>query len=98
MERGGAEAVLVNCAPPPDATRALATLKRSCSLPLGAFAHIRRFSPPSWEFEFFPQFTDSEEWPPACYAPEANRWREQGAPFLGGYSGRGPAHIGALHA
>jgi S-methylmethionine-dependent homocysteine/selenocysteine methylase len=98
MERGGAEAVLVNCAPPPDTTRALATLKRSCSLPVGAFAHIGRFSPPSWKFEFFPQFTDSEEWPPARYASEAKRWREEGATILGGCCGTGPAHIGALRA
>src|SRR6266849_3526038 len=68
MERGGAEAVLVNCAPPVDITRAVETLRQACSVPIGGFAHIGHFSPPSWKFDFFPQFTDTEEWPPERYA------------------------------
>jgi S-methylmethionine-dependent homocysteine/selenocysteine methylase len=98
MERGGAEAVLVNCAPPEDITRALATLKGCCSLPFGGFAHIGRFSPPSWKFEFFPRFVENNEWPPARYAAEAERWRMHGATILGGCCGTGPAHIAALRA
>lgn len=98
MENGGAEAVLVNCAPPEDITRALNELRRSTKLPFGAFAHIGRFSPPSWKFEFFPQFVETEEWPPDRYAGEARRWRELGATILGGCCGTSPAHISALRA
>ncbi len=97
-QREGAEVVLVNCAPPADITRALDTLRRACSLPFGGLAHIGRFSPPSWKFEFFPQFTDTEEWPPERYAAEAQRWREGGASILGGCCGTSPAHIHALRA
>ncbi len=98
MERGGAEAVLVNCAPPVDITRAVETLRQACSVPIGGFAHIGHFSPPSWKFDFFPQFTDTEEWPPERYADEARRWRERGATILGGCCGTGPGHIQALRA
>ncbi len=96
MERGAAEAVLVNCAPPQDMTRALEKLARGTRLPLGAFAHIGRFSPPSWKFEFFPQFVETEEWPPERYVAEARRWRECGATILGGCCGTRPEHIAAL--
>jgi enediyne biosynthesis protein CalE2 len=96
MERGGAEAVLVNCAPPEDITRALDKVRSSTKLPIGAFAHIGRFSPPSWKFEFFPQFIETEEWSPDRYATEAKRWQEHGATILGGCCGTSPAHIRAL--
>lgn len=98
MERGGAEAILVNCAPPEDITGALERLADICSVPFGGFAHVGRFSPPSWKFEFFPQFIETEQWPPARYVAEAKRWRERGATILGGCCGTGPAHIAALHA
>lgn len=98
MERGGAEAVLVNCVPPEDITRALAVLSRSCSQPFGGFAHVGRFSPPSWKLEFFPQFVDTDQWPPERYLAEAKRWREHGATIFGGCCGTGPAHIAALRA
>jgi len=98
MEKGGAEVVLVNCAPPEDITRALGRMKKFATRPFGGFAHIGRFSPPSWKFDFFPQFTDTEEWPPDRYAREADRWREQGARVVGGCCGTGPAHIAALRA
>lgn len=98
MEKGGAEAMLVNCAPPEEVTRALARLQKFCSLPFGGFAHIGRFSPPSWKFEFFPQFMDSEEWPPDRYTREARRWQELGATIIGGCCGTSPAHIQALRA
>jgi S-methylmethionine-dependent homocysteine/selenocysteine methylase len=96
MEKAGAKAVLVNCAPPGDVTQALAKLKAATSLPFGGYAHIGRFSPPSWKFEFFPQFTDTGEWPASRYLEEARRWREQGATILGACCGAAPAHIGAL--
>ena len=98
MERGGADAVLVNCAPPGDITRALEKLQRCCTLPFGGFAHIGRFSPPSWKFEFFPQFVETDEWPPERYVAEAARWRAHGATLLGGCCGTSPAHIAALRA
>ncbi len=96
MEKAGAKAVLVNCAPPADVTQALAKLKQATSLPFGGYAHIGRFSPPSWKFEFFPQFTDTGEWPASRYLEEAQRWREQGAAILGGCCGTSPPHISAL--
>jgi len=96
MEHGGAEAVLANCAPPADITRALEKLSQSTGLPFGGYAHIGFFSPPSWKFEFFPQFTGSKEWPPDRYANEVERWQKCGATILGGCCGTSPVHIAAL--
>jgi S-methylmethionine-dependent homocysteine/selenocysteine methylase len=98
VEKLGAQAVLVNCAPPADIGGALAKVKAATRLPFGGFAHIGRFSPPSWKFEFFPQFAETESWPPERYAGEALRWREQGATILGGCCGTTPAHIATLRA
>ena len=98
MEQAGAAAMLVNCAPPEDIARALVRLRTCCNVPYGGFAHIGRFSPPSWKFEFFPQFTETETWPPDRYAAEARRWRATGAKILGGCCGTTPAHIAALVA
>lgn len=96
VEKAGAKAVLVNCTPPGDVTQALGKMKKLTSLPFGGYAHIGRFSPPSWKFEFFPQFTDTEEWPPERYVEEAQRWHESGATIVGGCCGTGPAHTAAL--
>lgn len=96
VTRLGAEAVLVNCIPPEDVTRALEKLRGYCPVPYGGFAHIGRFSPPSWKFDFFPQFVETGEWPPDRYAAEARRWRERGATIVGGCCGTGPAHTAAL--
>jgi S-methylmethionine-dependent homocysteine/selenocysteine methylase len=98
IERAGAEAVLVNCAPPEDVTRALARFRSFCGVSFGGYAHIGRFSPPSWKFEFFPQFTETEAWPPERYLAEARRWHSSGAVVLGGCCGTTPAHIAALRA
>ncbi len=98
VEKLGAQAVLVNCAPPAEIGRALAKVKAATRLPYGGFAHIGRFSPPSWKFEFFPQFSETESWPPERYADEAQRWQDEGATILGGCCGTTPAHIAALHA
>ncbi len=97
-ERGGADAVLVNCAPPEDVTRALARFPAFCGVPFGGFAHIGRFSPPSWKFEFFPQFIETESWPPERYLAQAWRWRASGALILGGCCGTTPAHIAMICA
>jgi len=96
MEDEGASAILVNCAPPEDVTKALERVKGSCSTHFGGFAHIGRFSPPSWKFEFFPQFIETEQWPPERYKAEAKRWRDHGATILGGCCGTSPAHISVL--
>lgn len=98
MERGGAEAVLVSNSPPADITRAVARLKAMTKLPFGGFAHIGKFSPPSWKFDFFPQFIETEAWPPDRYTAEARQWRESGATVLGCDCGAGPAHVSTLRA
>ncbi|HKO04820.1 MAG TPA: homocysteine S-methyltransferase family protein [Candidatus Acidoferrales bacterium] len=96
MEKGGAEAVLVSNAPPADITRAAGRMKGFTKVPFGAFAHIGRFSPPSWKFDFHPQFIDTEAWPPAQYQAEARGWKAAGARIVGGCCGTTPAHTRVL--
>jgi S-methylmethionine-dependent homocysteine/selenocysteine methylase len=93
----GVDAVLVNCAPPEDIQRALSSLAGT-DVPMGAYAHIGHFDPPSWKFEFFPQFTATEAWLPERYANAAKGWQSHGARILGGCCGTGPDHIRALLA
>src|SRR5713226_1164265 len=87
MKRGGAEAVLVCNAPPEDMSRMVPRLKAMTSLPCGGYAQIGKFSPPSWKFDFFPQFIDTESWPPERYAVEARKWIAGGAEIIGGDRG-----------
>jgi len=96
IEKGGAEAVLVSNAPLADITKAAGRLKSLAKAPFGAFAHIGRFSPPSWKFDFHPQFIEPESCPPAPYQAEAKRWKEAGARIVGGCCGTTPAHTRAL--
>jgi len=96
VEQAGAQAVLASNSPPEDITGAVARMKGVTKLPYGGFAHVGRFSPPSWKFDFFPQFIETESWPPERYVAEARRWRDAGASILGGCCGTGPAHIAAL--
>ena len=96
MEALGVEAVLVNCAPPEALTAAVPELGRATGLATGAYAHVGKFDPPSWKFEFHPQFAETEAWPPARYAAQAIGWLEAGARVIGGCCGTGPAHIAAL--
>lgn len=98
IAKSGAHAVLLNCAPPDDITAALGRMKELCSLPFGGFAHIGRFSPPSWKFEFFPQFEETQEWPPSRYADAARLWHNHGATIFGGCCGTRPEHIAALRS
>jgi homocysteine S-methyltransferase len=98
MQKGGADAVLVCNAPPEDITTAVGRMRRFTKIPYGAFAHIGRFSPPSWKFDFHPQFIETESWPPERYQAEARKWKESGARILGGCCGTSPAHIRALRA
>lgn len=96
MEQGGADAVLANCAPPEDMRGGIERLRKATSLPVGAFAMGGKFSPPSWKFDFHPQFVETEQWPPERYLAEAKRWCEAGATIVGGCCGTGPQHIAAL--
>ncbi len=96
LEALGVDLVAVNCAPPGDVTAAVARLKQAATRPIGAWAHIGKFDPPSWKFEFHPQFTGTDAWPPARYAEEARAWRERGAQLVGGCCGTTPDHIRAL--
>jgi S-methylmethionine-dependent homocysteine/selenocysteine methylase len=98
MERGGAEAVLVNGAPSADIHAAIGKLKASARSSIGGYAHIGRFSPPSWKFEFFPQFADTDQTSPEDFAAQAIGWHSQGAQIVGGCCGTRPAHIAALRA
>ena len=66
--------------------------------PFGAYAHLGRFDPPSWKFEFFPQFSGTDAWPPDRYAAAAQGWRAQGARVIGGCCGAGPDHVRAMKA
>ena len=91
----GADVVLANCAPPRDIDLALTKLGQQATR-FGAYAHLGRFDPPSWKFEFFPQFSGSDAWPPERYAAHARRWRDQGAQVVGGCCGAGPDHVRAL--
>jgi S-methylmethionine-dependent homocysteine/selenocysteine methylase len=98
MQKLGADALLVNCAPPNDVSRALETLATRATCPFGAYAHVGKFDPPSWKFEFFPRFSETEAWSPDRYAAAARGWRVSGARVVGGCCGTGPAHTRALKA
>jgi enediyne biosynthesis protein CalE2 len=98
MEKGGAEAVLVCNAPPEDISSAMPRLKAMAHIPCGGYAQIGKFSPPSWKFDFFPQFVETELWPPERYAREARKWAGGGATIVGGDCGTGPEHTAALRA
>ena len=96
LESMGVEVILINCVPPEDATRALKRIREFTDQPLGAYAQIGKFDPPSWKFEFHPQFSGTEAWPPERYAETARGWRDAGARVVGGCCGTGPDHIRAL--
>ncbi len=96
MEKGGAEALLVSNCPLEDVARAMPKLRAATKLPVGGFAHVGKLSPPSWKFDFFPQFVETESCPPDRYTSEARRWRDSGASIIGSDCGTGPAHTAAL--
>ena len=96
MQALGVKAVLVNCAPPEDIGPAVESLAAETDLPVGAFAHIGKFDPPSWKFEFHPRFAATDDWPPDRYAEAATSWRDAGARVVGGCCGTGPSHVTAL--
>lgn len=94
MRELGAQAVLVNCIPPEAVGPALAELIGGG--PTGAFPHLGTFDPPSWKFEFFPRFSQTQDWPPERLATSAAGWRAAGAQIVGGCCGSGPEHTAAL--
>jgi S-methylmethionine-dependent homocysteine/selenocysteine methylase len=96
IEPLGAEVVMVNCAPPDDVAKAVATLRLRRRGPFGAFAHIGRYDPPSWKFGFYPRFSGTEAFPPERYLQAARRWKKLGAQVIGGCCGTTPDHIRAL--
>lgn len=98
MRDVGAEVVLANCAPPEDISRAIDILASGHGGLFGGYAHVGKFDPPSWKFEFFPQFTQTETWPPERYAATVLDWCARGARVVGGCCGTGPAHTRALKA
>jgi S-methylmethionine-dependent homocysteine/selenocysteine methylase len=82
----GAQAFLLNCLPPDEATAHLPALAAAHparpALRLGAYANAT--------------FRDAGRWTPEAYAAEALRWRASGAAIIGGCCGTGPDHIRAL--
>ncbi|MBI2322957.1 MAG: homocysteine S-methyltransferase family protein, partial [Chloroflexi bacterium] len=94
----GAAAVLASAAPPEDVSRAVERLAAAGHTPFGAFAHVGKFDPPSWKFDFFPQFAMTETWPPERYAAEAGQWQARSARIVGGCCGTSPAHTRAVKA
>jgi len=96
VEGAGAEVVAVNCAPVDDISAAVEELGRHLHVPLGAFAHIGRYDPPSWKFGFYPRFGGTADVPPAKYLGAAREWQGLGARVIGGCCGTTPEHIRAL--
>ncbi len=91
IPRLDADATFANCAPPEDIA---AALQHALWLN-GAYAHVGKFDPPSWKFEFFPQFTCTEPGPADRYAAAASSWNVR---IVGGCCGTTPDHIRAIKA
>ncbi len=96
VERFGVRVVAVNCAPLDDVRAAVEALRKHRRGPIGAYAHIGRYDPPSWKFGFYPRFTATESVPPGRYLAAARGWRELGAQVIGGCCGTTPEHVRAL--
>ena len=96
LESAGVEVIAVNCAPLADITTAVKELRQHCAGPVGAFAHIGCYDPPSWKFGFYPRFSGSDEVPPAKYLEAARQWKNLGAQVIGGCCGTTPEHIRTL--
>jgi S-methylmethionine-dependent homocysteine/selenocysteine methylase len=90
----GAEAVLVDNVPPADAEAALGAL--AAGRMAGLIPHLGKYDPPSWKFEFFPRFAETESWTPECLAERVPAWQAAGAGIVGVGFGGGPGHVRAL--
>jgi len=88
LEPLGADAILLNCAPPDDISAGMKELAPRAHVPFGAYPHIGRFDPPEWLF--------TDEYPPPKYAEVSADWKKMGATILGGCCGTTPEHIAAL--
>ncbi len=96
VEPLGVDVVAVNCAPLEDVRAAVAELRKHRKGPVGAYAHIGRYDPPSWKFGFYPRFGSTDSVPPDRYLEAAREWRSMGAQVIGGCCGTTPEHIRAL--
>ncbi len=96
VEPLGVDVISANCAPPADITAALVELRKHRRGPVGAYAHIGRYDPPSWKFGFYPRFSLTDSVPPARYLKAAREWKKMGAQVIGGCCGTTPEHIRAL--
>jgi S-methylmethionine-dependent homocysteine/selenocysteine methylase len=92
----GAAAVLVDNVPPADAAAVLKKLEQGG--PAGLLPHLGKYDPPSWKFEFFPRFAETDAWTPERLAEQAHGWVHAGARIVGGGHGSGPDHVRALVA
>jgi S-methylmethionine-dependent homocysteine/selenocysteine methylase len=96
MERGGAEAVLVNCTAPAGTEAALRALRDACSGPIGAYPNIEdRGDIPRWTHvdRYVPTTMPVEE-----FADRIAGWRETfGIDLVGGCCGTTPYHLAAAH-
>lgn len=92
----GADAVLVDNVPPADAAAALKRLEDGG--PAGLIPHLGKYDPPSWKFELFPGFAETEAWTPERLAEQAHGWTHAGARIVGVGFGGGPEHVRALVA
>jgi len=96
LESLGVDVIAVDDAPLEDITPALEELRKHRAAPLGAYAHIGRYDPPSWKFGFYPRFSGSDQVAPAKYLEAARAWKRLGAQVIGGGCGTTPEHIRAL--
>jgi enediyne biosynthesis protein CalE2 len=94
----GAAAVLVNGAPPEVVDRAAAVLAGTGKSPVGAYALIGRYAPPSWKMDFYPRFLHCDETTPEDYCAHARSWVDAGARIVGGCWGTTPDHVRAVAA
>ncbi len=92
--RMGAAAVLVDNVPPADAGAALKKLEDGG--PAGLLPHLGKYDPPSWKFEFFPRFSETDAWSPEQFAEQGHAWTHAGARIVGAGHGSGPDHVKAL--
>ena len=96
VEPLGVDVIAVNCAPMEDITAALTELRNHRKGPVGAFAHIGRYDPPSWKFGFYPRFSGADQISPAKYLEAAREWKRLGAQVIGGCCGTTPEHVRAM--
>lgn len=90
MERRGARAVLVNCAPLPVACEGFRALRAAVSVPCGLYPNHGHSDPVhGWE---------SDPLDAALFENLARGWFEQGARIVGGCCGTTPQHVRAIAA